>query len=148
VSYAEHTSVPVERTRAEIETLVAKHGATHSASAWGDGKAQMQFMIRGRLLRFVLLMPTDEEARKKVPRRYDWKDPTEANVVKWMEQEARRRWRCLLLAIKAKLEIVENGIETFDQAFLANIVVDGRTVYEHIVSTEGKMRLLVPVTKD
>jgi len=148
VSYAEHTSVPAERTRAEIEKLVAKHGATHFVSAWGDGKAQMQFMIRGRLLQFVLRMPTNEEAKKKAPRgRYTWQAPPSTNIQKWMEQEMRRLWRCLLLAIKAKLEIVENGIETFDQAFLANIVVDGRTVYEHIVSTEGKLRLLAPVEK-
>ena len=39
----------------------------------------------------------------------------------------------LLLAIKSKFEVVDTGIETFDEAFLANIVsAGGQTVYEKI----------------
>jgi hypothetical protein len=50
--------------------------------------------------------------------------PQISNVDK-REAEKRRRWRCLLLSIKAKLETVANGILTFDEEFLANIVVPG-----------------------
>lgn len=43
------------------------------------------------------------------------------------------RWRTLLLCLKAKLESVESGIETFEDAFLAQIVMpDGGTVAEHV----------------
>ena len=50
------------------------------------------------------------------------------------EQALRTRWRALLLCIKAKLESVESGIETFDTAFMAQIVLpDGRTVEERVL---------------
>ena len=39
------------------------------------------------------------------------------------EQEVRRRWRALLLVIKAKLEAVESGISTMDSEFLAFVVL-------------------------
>ncbi len=43
------------------------------------------------------------------------------------------RGRALLLVIKAKLESVESGIETLEQAFLAHVVMaNGQTVYERI----------------
>jgi hypothetical protein len=44
----------------------------------------------------------------------------------------RRLWRALLLAIKAKLEVVESGLAIFEEEFLSNIVMpDGCTVGEH-----------------
>jgi hypothetical protein len=49
--------------------------------------------------------------------------------LKWtqeeVEKETRRRWRCLVITIKSKLECVENGIATFEQEFLAHIVLPG-----------------------
>jgi hypothetical protein len=67
------------------------------------------------------------------------------------DQEVRRRWRALGLVIKAKLESVESGIETFESAFMANIVMpDGKTfgkyagpAIESAYST-GKVPLLLP----
>ncbi len=69
-------------------------------------------------------MPTDEQAAKgaKSARNYY---PTTAHKAAWLEQERRRRWRALLLTIKAKLVSVENGIEKFEEAFLAHIVIAG-----------------------
>jgi hypothetical protein len=41
----------------------------------------------------------------------------------------RARWRALALVIKAKLEAVESGITTFEEEFLAHIVLpDGTTL--------------------
>ena len=48
------------------------------------------------------------------------------------QQVQRQRWRALLFCIKAKLESVEAKIETFEEAFLAHVVLpDGKTVGEH-----------------
>ena len=48
------------------------------------------------------------------------------------EQACRSRWRALFLCIKAKLEAVESRIETFEEAFLAHVMMpDGMTVAEH-----------------
>jgi hypothetical protein len=40
-----------------------------------------------------------------------------------VEQEERTRWRSLLLVIKAKLEAVESSIATFEEEFMAQIVL-------------------------
>jgi hypothetical protein len=68
------------------------------------------------------------------------------------EQKTRRqKWRALLLCIKAKLESVASGIESFEEAFLAHVVLpNGQTVADHIApriaeSYEGnKMLALMP----
>lgn len=53
-------------------------------------------------------------------------------IRKW-EQACRSRWRALALAIKAKLEAVSVGITTFEDEFMAHIVMpDGMTVGQHV----------------
>jgi hypothetical protein len=46
-------------------------------------------------------------------------------VTKEHEKACRSAWRALMLAIKAKLVSVESGVEQFEEAFLAHIVVPG-----------------------
>jgi hypothetical protein len=112
MAFAEGTSVPVGRTRGEIESLVEKYGAKRFASGWlDDTKAAISFVAHGRLVRFVLPLPTKEEtlARLKKTDRYRWSTPPVTTVDNALAAEQRRRWRCLLLAMKAKLEVVETG---------------------------------------
>jgi hypothetical protein len=65
--------------------------------------------------------------------------------------EERRRWRSLLLAIKAKFELVETGITSFEEEFAVHIVLpDGRRVGEHLIPAiatayeQGTMPALLP----
>lgn len=118
----------VAKTRGEIEELVQRHGATEFSGGWSGGLAMMQFMLKGRRVRFSLELPDEKWARAQRHGRRGPRKPA-ADLV---EAESRRRWRCLLLAIKAKLEVVETGIATFDEEFLAHIVVDDQTVYQRI----------------
>jgi len=149
MAFAEGTSVPVGRTRGEIETLVEKYGATQFASGWlDDMKAAISFVAHGRLVRFVLPLPTKEQivATLKKTQRYQWSTPPASLVDNALAAEQRRRWRCLLLAMKAKLEVVETGIETFEQAFLANIVTsENMTVYERLTMEDSGVKLLSAV---
>jgi len=98
--------VPVDRSRAEIEHTVQKYGASKFAIAT-DHTSRMvmiEFAIKNRRVRFELHQPPEKNS-----------------------QQMRTSWRALLLAIKAKLESVAAGIETFDEAFLAHVVMpDGR----------------------
>ncbi len=129
--YAEGTTVPIRRTRDEIEDLVTRHGAVNFASGWMDGNKRhaVSFVLQGRLVRFVIGLPTGTDAKA--------------------EAEARRLWRCLLLAIKAKLEVVRSGIHTFEQEFLANIVTtENVTVYEAIKLAGSNVRLLSAMESD
>ena len=104
--YAERTKVPVDRSRTEIERTLARYGADAFGYGWDAGRAAISFRANGRHVRFT--MPVGD-------------DP----------QDERRRWRALVLVVKAKLEAVESGITTFEDEFLAHIVLpDNRTVTE------------------
>jgi hypothetical protein len=109
--FAKGTPVPVERTRAEIEKLVKAHGASAFGTMATAERASVLFELKARRIRFELPLPSERHWRSEEKRR----------------AEERRRWRCLLLNIKAKLEAVEDNIATFDEEFLAHIVVPGTT---------------------
>lgn len=119
--YASDTTVPVERTRAEIETVLRKYGATKFFASWDDFGAVIGFQCADRLIRFQLKLPEQAKFRKSSTGRVRSSQATE----KAWEQGCRQRWRALLLTIKAKLESVACGIETFDEAFLAHVVMPG-----------------------
>jgi len=61
-----------------------------------------------------------------------WSTPrlrSEASAEAAWLQECRRRWRCLVVMLKAKFAAVESGIATFQDEFLANLVLpSGETV--------------------
>lgn len=109
--YASKTDVPVDRTRIEIERTLLKYGADRFAYFTETGKAIIVFEAKDRRLRFDLPLPPKGAA----------------------EQKFRTRWRALLLCIKAKLESVASGIESFEEAFLAHVVLpNGDTVHQSI----------------
>ncbi len=148
--YASDTSVPVERSRAEIEQVLVRYGADQFISGWDADMALIQFRAKGRHLKFMLPLPKREEFRVHLVRGYK-RPRTPRQIENAWQQEMRRRWRCLLLVLKAKLEAVATGITTFDEEFLAHIVLpDGRTVgnfmlpqVEEVYAT-GKMPALLP----
>jgi hypothetical protein len=150
MSYAENTSVPVERSRAEIESLVRKHGASQFGSGWDGTMAGVTFVMRNRRVKFTIEIP-DEAAAKVALRknqRYRWSQPSGV-IAAWQEQEERRRWRCLVLSVKAKLETVANGVGTFEQEFLAHIVTDnGQTVFERMTTDTQMTARMLPAVGD
>lgn len=146
MGYADGTTVAPEKTKAEIEAVVTKYGATHYGTANTPERSGITFVANGRMVRFALPMPSREETRAKLKRdtkRWRYYNVPDAVADEAVRAEVRRRWRCLLLAIKSKLEVVETGIETFEQAFLANIVTtDNMTVWERM-KVEGSGVLLL-----
>ena len=138
MTYAADTAVTVERSRAEIERTLTRYGATRFASGWDEGGALIGFVAKDRRVRFRLPLPVRTEKRFTHQKpRFSYSAPlprSESAALAAWEQECRSRWRALLLSIKAKLEAVESGIETFEEAFLAHVVMpDGRTVAESIL---------------
>ena len=112
--YAAGTSVPVERSRAEVERVVVKYGATKFGTLSEETKATVFFEIKGRQVQWAVPLPPKSQ-------------PT-------ADREVRRRWRVLVITVKAMLEAVESKLLTFDQAFLPHIVVPGtaKTIGEFI----------------
>lgn len=130
--YAATTEVPVEKSKMEIEATVRRYGADGFMSGWMEDRATVQFRCQNRHIRFVMTLPRNDEQRFATYRRgYSVyaRSPDEARRL-W-EQACRQKWRALALLVKAKLEAVDAGIASFEEAFFADIVMpDGRTVYE------------------
>jgi hypothetical protein len=120
MAYAETTTVPVAKTKAEIEALVMKKG--------GKAFGIMSDAVQGKVL-FEL------NDRKIIFRLPLYPGTSKNRTAKQADQWVRSRWRGLLLTIKAKFESIEAGIETFEESFLAHIALpDGGTVYEHVAA--------------
>lgn len=138
MTYAAETKVSIEASRAELERMLMKYGADRFAQFLTPEKAMVVFEASDRRLKFDLPL---EQVKK----------PTTTREQRKCDQTNRARWRALLLCIKAKLEAVDSGIETFEEAFLAHVVMpDGQTVAEHAspmikqVYDGGSMQPLLP----
>jgi hypothetical protein len=126
--YARRTTVAPARTRAEIEHELERRGA----SAFGynrDGQRNViAFTLGGLQVRMELPMPD----------RAEFKDYTAGNGRRVSGQrvyddEVMRRWRALLLVVKAKLVAVDEGVTTLEREFLADTVLtSGATVLEQV----------------
>lgn len=111
--YAWGTDVPAERSRGEIESTLERFGADQFAYGMQLHRAVIVFRANSRQIRFVLPLPTEESAERRA-------------------KEVRRRWRSLAMCIKAKLESVATGIETFEESFMAHVIMpNGQTLAEH-----------------
>ncbi len=123
--YAAGTNVPVEKTKMELERLLTRYGASHYGVMHSPLSAQVLFQAAGRNVRFDLRLPpvTSPEFRK------GRRKPEDAHGA-----EIRRRWRALAMVIKAKLEAVQSGITTFEEEFLAHLVLEsGETVAQQMI---------------
>ena len=61
--YAEQTTVSVANSRAELEAMLERHGATHTAIFNEPGRAMIAFRMAERNVRITLPLP-DKSARE------------------------------------------------------------------------------------
>jgi hypothetical protein len=138
----ETTTVAVEKSQADIRQLLRKHGAGRfefgeATDDNGTTWAALGFAMNGRAIRMrVPLKPINDQAAANKARRARSKTLGEIRG-EMIEQEAKRIWRVLAWNLKARLEAVEEGVETFEEAFLAHLLDErtGETVYEQLVRT-------------
>lgn len=115
MTYAAETTVSPDKSRAEIERTLHRYGATSFGYFNESDRVIVVFEAKGRRIRFDVPMPSVKTV-----------------AARSVEKQTRARWRGLVLCIKAKLESVEAGIESFEEAFLAHVVLpDGMTVAQH-----------------
>lgn len=121
--YAEGTSVPVAKTEVEIKEMLRRRGATRTAFAEEAGRAVVFFELQDRRVQFTMPLPRPDERRFT----HDGRGlrRTQDVAAKAWEQACREKWRALLLTMKAKFVSVDNQVESFEEAFLAHIVVPG-----------------------
>lgn len=141
VIYAKGTPLPVEKTKADIDLLLQKHGASERGILTQDreGKAIICFALSGGSgsgggpLKFKLEIP--------LPRRDAFFPPSgreprgwaktwcDAERQLWVDQQhaqaSRERWRSVLLLLKAKLEAVKLGLSSHEEEFAAQLLLPG-----------------------
>lgn len=129
--YAAKTKVDIDKTRYEIERTLRRYGADQFTFGSDDerGVAVIMFRAHNRLIRFVLTLRNIKEKEFQLDKRHNRRSP--AQVQESVTQANKALWRGLLLCVKAKLESVESKIESFEEAFLAHVVLaDGKTAAE------------------
>lgn len=130
-TYAENTTVSVERSQAEVERILQRYGATSFMRGWDANRAVLAFTINKRQIRMIVAMPARDEFKYTAQGKL--RTSASAITASW-EQACRQRWRALALVVKAKLEAVEAGISTFEDEFLAHIVLpDGSTTGQWMI---------------
>ena len=147
--YAAKTDVSSERSIAEIQKTLTRYGATSFGYAYESTRAQVVFSMAGRRIRFELELPDKTHHKFTRTAVRNWKRTPVDSERAW-EQATRQKWRALALAVKAKLEAVDSGIATFEEEFLAYVVLpNGKSVGMIIapqldeIYASGKMPLLL-----
>lgn len=120
MSYAAKTSVSCEKSQTEIRKTLTKYKATGFAIGESNGVGVIMFEMNKKRIRLDLPLAVHGKTKNNK----GW-----SLTLAQTEQENRRLWRCLLLAVKSKLESVASKITTFEEEFLAHIVLpNGQTM--------------------
>lgn len=133
-AYAETTTVPIDRSQAEVRSILNAHGCTKFLLADEGATSIIRAVLEKKgagtvQLAFKVSLPAGAEFAKFKDRYGYLRSRTPESAHKEWTQECRRRWRCLVVVLKAKFAAVESGIESFQDAFLANLVLpSGETV--------------------
>lgn len=132
MAYAKGTKVSIEATDQQIKAMLRKAGATAYATFEDDAGAKIAFRLNDLNIRMSLAMP-DRWSTQFTKTSERGLARSEATAEKMWEQACRERWRALHLCVKAKLEAIDAGVETFEDAFLAHVQTDtGETVGERL----------------
>ncbi len=131
--YASETTVSPERTLAEIQETLKRYKANKFGFMQDEQQVAIAFEMAGRRVRFIVRAPDPNDPLFVQAASNQHGKAGSFNAGKY-DQAMRQRWRALLLTIKAKLESVESGIETVEEAFMAQLVLpSGQTMSEWAV---------------
>jgi hypothetical protein len=137
------TEIKVESTLAEIETILAKHGATHIYKMYGsDGRPQalaFKCLIKDQELAFKLPME-DEKIMQvfknsvkdgRLPKRY----------AEDREQARRTGWRIIKDWLDSQMALLDINLVKFDEVFLPYLYDEkhNKTMYELLKDRQFKL---------
>jgi len=126
--YAKQTQVPVERSRAALQKTIEQYGGDNYSYGCSnsEGKAIVGFTCER--YRVKIIFPIPKKANYQSDLRF--------------QKDTRQAFRVFLLVLKAKLESVSCGIQTFEQEFFSHLVMEnGGTVYENMFG-KSNLKLL------
>ncbi|MFA5382073.1 MAG: hypothetical protein WC356_02825 [Candidatus Micrarchaeia archaeon] len=128
MGYANNTSVPIERTKTEIERTLMKYGADGFYYGTSGKGAVIGFRYKDRVIKEEIPLPRRDNFSSNCKGEID------------QQREHRRLWRVELLWIKAALEKVDCGLQTFENVFLAQTCLpSGQTVSQVLEPQFQKM---------
>lgn len=146
MAFAEKSDVPFERSIAEIIALLRKAGADRIAQFEEPERFTITFQMVDRYVQFRVPLIAEYAG----PASHGNNRPVDRQ--KWIDQRNRQKGRALMLVIKAKLESVESQVETFEEAFLAQVLMpDGDTLYDRVkepIAIEYREGRAVPMLPD
>lgn len=126
--FASETTVSPEKTLTEIRNTLKRYEATGFIIGENEHAVTIAFEMKSRRVKFTLPLPDKKDKVYRYARSGKTYRIGDFNPNTY-EQAIRQKWRALHLTIKAKLESVESRIETFEEAFMAQLVLpDGQTV--------------------
>ena len=107
--------------------MVMKYGAEEFATVIRKNEALVGFQYKNIRVEMAVPLPDKNDKRFRLtPAGRSRRSETQA-FTEW-DKEVRRRWRSLCLVIKALLVGVDDGVLTFEQAFMPYIVIGGQTI--------------------
>lgn len=149
--FMETTEITVQKTAADILSLLVRAGATQVSLDYKDSKiVGMRFLypVDGHPVPFRLPVRTEPIFNVINGRRTPdaWKQfNRKAMAAKDREQSERVAWRQLLRWIEAQLAMIETGMVKTDEVFLPYAAApNGQTFYEYFIESGGANRLLPP----
>lgn len=127
--YAEGTTVSVEQSRQEVMRLLERYGAEQFMFGQDGERTVFQFRMEGVYIKQSVARPDVEDFAVTDCGRAR----TDAQIEQAVDREWRRRWRALVLILKAKLEIVASGESTVVREFMPDILLtDGSTIEQRV----------------
>jgi hypothetical protein len=131
MTYAKETSVPVTKTRLDIEYILKNAGATEYIQGNSGNTQAIAWTLEGKKYRLTITIPDINSPEVLYTPTKIKRSPSAAK--KYWEQLERSMWRQLYIIIKAKLVAVESGIRTMEQEFREDMLLpNGQTVGEYI----------------
>lgn len=128
----ETTTVTASKSQTEVLGLLRKFGAKQFSIGEGEDWAGVEFIHANHLVRVrcPLRQPKPHDVQKHYT---SSRKSLEHSAAALKEREAMRVWRVLVWTIKARLVAVDEGLETFEQAFFSSLVdpTTGRTIWDH-----------------
>jgi hypothetical protein len=130
--FAQGTRIDSSKTEIEVRKLLKRFGASKYAFYEDDERVGFTFEYEDRRVRIMVEMPDPDSDEFTYTPSGIQKRSESAKLQAW-QGECNRQWRSLALVLKAKLVAVTDGIRTFEQEFLYDIVLpNNQTVGEYI----------------
>jgi hypothetical protein len=137
--YAEETTVTIASSQTEARRLLTRYGADTIRLTEDAERTMLEFRLHGWVIRFMVAAPALSEEVVVCTRAGAWRPESQRKAAQ--QQEYRRRFRSLVLQLKAKLEAVSSGDVLTEAAFMPELVThENQTVAEWLLPQLDALR--------